>query len=103
PGEVFIDERLYYLILEIPLEVDDVVRNPQDLRHGASIIDVVERAAATRGFITVDFGQPPLVPELHGQADNSFAAREQHARDDGAIDSARHRDCERPLRHSWLL
>jgi len=35
-------------------------------------------------------GQPPLVPELHGQADNVIPFRPQHGRDSRGIDSARH-------------
>ena len=78
---------LHYLILEIPLEVDHVVRNPENLRHGARIVHIVERAAAPGRLVALDLRQPPLIPKLHGQADDVFAASTQHACDDGAIDA----------------
>ncbi len=47
-----------------------------------------------------DLGQPALIPKLHGQPDHPLARAMQHARDHGAIHSARHRDGDRLLRHT---
>jgi hypothetical protein len=35
-------------------------------------------------------GEAPLVPELHGQADNVVALGAEYGRDGGGIDTARH-------------
>ena len=51
-GEIFADERLDHLILEALLEVDDVIRDAQELRDVAGVVDVVERTAAASGTVS---------------------------------------------------
>src|SRR5665213_2967028 len=62
------------------------------LRHGAGIVHIIERAAAAGGLVALNLGQPPLIPELHRQADHVLAARMQHPSNYGAIHAPGHRD-----------
>ncbi len=79
--------------LEALFEVDHVVGDAEVLRDEARVVDVVERAAAAGcAAFGHKFGEPPLVPKLHGEADDLVAAALQQACDDGAIHSARHGD-----------
>ena len=50
-GEILVDEWPDYLLFEPLLEIDDVIRNPELLRHRTRIVNVIERAAtACRSF-----------------------------------------------------
>ena len=68
------------------------------LGDGAGVVHIVERATAAGCSFGLQLGQPPLVPELHRQADHRLAGARHHPGDDGAVDAAAHRDCNQ-LRH----
>ena len=67
--------------------VEDVMRDPQPVRHGARVGDIVTRAARTlaprRGTIIV---------ELQGDADHVGARLRRQRGDNRTVDPARHRD-----------
>ncbi len=70
PRLIALDERLHHPRFELPLEVDHVVRDTQKMRHGARIVDIVERAAPAAGVplrvdaapLTLQLRRPALVP-----------------------------------------
>src|SRR6185503_5645071 len=92
PGKVLGDKRTHHVALKTLLVVDDVVGNAQVLGHGARVVDILNGAAAPLNVLrhALATGEPPLVPELHGQADDVVALGAQHGRDGGGIDTARH-------------
>src|SRR5205807_8436834 len=62
-GEILIDERTHDASLELLLEVHDVVRKIQVLRHRLRVVDIVERAATMlRGAVALKFGETALIP-----------------------------------------
>src|SRR5271167_2029441 len=94
PGKIFRDERANDLALEALLVIHHVIRNADVLGDAAGIVNIVEGAASSlhglgHAFVT---GEPALVPELHGQADEVVSFGVQHGRDGGRIDTARHGD-----------
>jgi hypothetical protein len=98
-GQVLVDERLHYLLFELPLEIHDIVRNADLLGHAARVVHIVERAAASgTAALGNQLGQSALVPELHGEADHRVALAHQKSRHRGAVDAAAHGDRDR----SWL-
>ncbi len=99
PGKILLDERLHHLRLEPLLEVHDVIRNAQMLRHVPRVVHIVERATAPGRPVRRKLRQPPLVPELHGEPDYALALALQHSRDNGAVHPARHRHGNRSLMH----
>ncbi len=74
-SQVFGDKGLDYLVLELVLEVDDVVRDAELLSDAPGIINIIERAAAPGSRVVGKFGKPALVPELHRQAHYGMAMR----------------------------
>ena len=82
PGQVAFDEGADDLLLEALLEIDYVVRNTQKFRHPPRVINIIQRAAtAARDLIGgSDGGQTPLVPKLHGKADDRLLIGEQGGR-----------------------
>src|SRR5579885_859638 len=46
PVQILVNEGAHHLGLEALLEIDDIVRNAEVLGYEASIVDIVERAAA---------------------------------------------------------
>jgi hypothetical protein len=79
--------------LEALLLVDDVVGNAQVLGHAAGVVHIVQRAAAAglrRVGNAVLAGQPRLVPELEGQADDRIAAVGEHRRNRRGVDPSGH-------------
>ena len=62
---------LHHGFLEALLEIHNVVGHAQVLRHALGVVHVVQRAAALAvRAAAVEFRQPALVPELHGQPDD---------------------------------
>src|SRR2546427_9291654 len=47
PGEVFLDKGTHHIALEPVFVIDHVVRNAESLSHTASVVNIVERTAAT--------------------------------------------------------
>jgi hypothetical protein len=69
------------------------MRKIQVLRYGLGVIDVIKRAAAVLdGAVALQFGEAALVPELHGEANDSAALLLQECGDSGRIDTAGHGD-----------
>src|ERR1700722_17408308 len=92
PGKIFLDKRANDLALETLPMIDDVIRNADVLGHEAGGVDRVERGAAAlhgpgQACVT---GEAPLVPDLHGQADDGVSLGAKHGRDGGGIHTARH-------------
>src|SRR5260370_10314063 len=73
-SQVFGDKGLDYLVLELVLEVDDVVRDAELLSDAPGIINIIERAAAPGSRVVGKFGNPPLAPQLHRQAPYGMAS-----------------------------
>ena len=91
PVQIVVDERADHLFFEAILEVDDVIRNAQMLGDLACVVDIVQRAAAADGAAFGNqFRQAPLIPELHGQADDTKALAREQPGYDGAVHTARH-------------
>jgi hypothetical protein len=82
------DDALFKLVFE----VHDVVRKVEMLGDAFGVVDVIERAAAVlRAEVgALKFGEPALVPELHGEADDGAALLLQHGCDGGRVHTARH-------------
>ena len=69
-----LDEGLDDFALEAVFEVEHVVGDAEVLRDMASVIHVVERAAAAnRPSGRHELGHAALVPKLHGHADDRYA------------------------------
>ena len=81
-------------------EIDDVVREIQMLRDALGVVDVVERAAAVlRRSIALQFGQAPLIPELHGQADDRVALLLEQA---ATVEESTPPDMATATRPAWI-
>src|SRR5258707_1065947 len=91
-GEILLHERPHYVLLKTFFMIYDVVRNAQVFGDAASVVNILNRAAASLHLLghTLASGKAALVPELHGQANYSVAFRAQHSRDGRRIDTARH-------------
>src|SRR5258708_17752292 len=73
-GEILVHERTHDARLELFLEIHHIVREIQMLRYGLGVIYVIERATAVLcGAVALKFGEAALVPELHGEANDSAA------------------------------
>ena len=86
------NERAHHVLLEAFFVIHHVIGNADVLGDASGIVDIVERAAAA-GYLlghALVSGEPPLVPELHGQADKVMPFGAQHGSDGGGIDSSRH-------------
>jgi hypothetical protein len=63
----------------------------QMLGYGLGVIDIIERAATVlRGTVALKFGEAALVPELHGEADDSPALLLQESGNGGRVDASGH-------------
>jgi hypothetical protein len=72
--------------------INHVVRDAEGFGNPPSIVDIVNRTAtALHGFRhTLVPGETPLIPELHGQADDVVAFGAQHGRNGRGVNSSRH-------------
>ena len=72
--------------------IDHVVGDAQRLGYAASVVDVVDRTAASLDGLrhACVSGEAALVPELHGQADDGAPFGAQHGRYGRGVDSSRH-------------
>jgi hypothetical protein len=67
------------------------MRKIQMLRDGFGVINVVEGTAAMlRGAVALQFGQTPLIPELHRESDDVAALLLKECCDCGGIDASGH-------------
>ncbi len=94
PGKILLDERTHHIALKALFVIDHVVGDANGLGNTASIVDIVDRAAAAldgfgHAFVS---SETALVPELHGQADDVVAFRTQHGRNGRGVNSSRHSD-----------
>ena len=88
-----IDKRTNHASLELFLEVHDIMRKIQVLRHGLGVVDIVERAATVlRGAIALELREAALIPQLHGEADDGAALLLQEGGNGGRVDASRHSD-----------
>jgi hypothetical protein len=92
--QITLDEGLDHLALEIALKVQDVEGEAQVFRHAPRVVHVVERAAARRQRLAVlaQRKPPPLIPQLHREADQLVPGLPQHRRRRRTIDAAAHRN-----------
>ena len=78
PCLVALDKRPDHRRLKFLFEVNHVVGDTQEMRHGAGIIDIIKRTAAAAGvarrvqhaFQALQARQTALVPQLHRQPDH---------------------------------
>ena len=77
PARYFGDKRLDHVLLELPLEIDHVIGDADLLGHAAGVVNIVQRTAASGGAFVRQFGEPPLIPELHGEPDHGMALTHQ--------------------------
>ena len=92
-GKILFDERAHDAGFELFLEIDDVVRKIQMLGDALGVVDIVKGAAAVlRGAIALEFGEAPLIPELHGQADDGAILLQENRGDGGGVDTTGHGD-----------
>ena len=77
-GRVLADEIADDLLVELPLEVQDVMRDADGRRHPARVVQIVNRAAAAERPLAV----LPVrdVVELHGQTDDVVALLDEQGR-----------------------
>src|SRR5262249_42771036 len=82
------DDALFKLVFE----VHHVVRKVEMLGDALGVVNVIERAAAVlRAEVgALKFGEPALIPELHGEADDRAALLLQHGCDGRRVHTARH-------------
>src|SRR5579863_7579996 len=82
PREILLDEWPHHGILEFPLKIDHVERNPKVLGHPPGIMYIVERTATVlRRSFTLKLRQTALVPQLHCQTDGPLSSLAQNRRD----------------------
>ena len=88
-AEIAIDERLNYIALEIPFEIQNVEREAEFFGHSASVVHVVKRAATRRQRIAVfiDVNSAPLIPQLHRKADQLMPLLLQNRGRGGRVNS----------------
>src|SRR5262249_11822539 len=98
PGRVLADEVRDDLRIELPLEIQNVVRDADCRRNAPRVVQVVERAAAAERRLAV-----ALVVQLHRQTDDVVALLGEQRRSHGRIDSTRHRDDNAHLSGCWWL
>ncbi len=90
--DVIGDEWLDHILLEPIFEIHDVMRKLEMLGDALRVVYVVDGAAAMAAMTFAgEFGQAALIPELHGEADDVFAAIAQNCGDGGTVDAAAHR------------
>ena len=85
PGGVLTHEIRDDVLVKLPLEVDDVVRNANRRGDAAGVVQIVERAAAAERRHA--FG---LIVELHRQADDLVALVREQGGGHRRVDAAGH-------------
>jgi hypothetical protein len=75
------------LLVELPLEIQDVVWDTDRRCHFPSIVQIVERTAAAEGGLPL-----ALVVELHRQTNHVVTLLGEQGRGDRGVDAAGHRD-----------
>ena len=80
---VLANEVRHDLLVELPLEVDDVVRDADSRCDAPRIVQIVDRTAAAERGLTLR-----LVIELHGQTDDVMALLGEQRRGHRRIDTA---------------
>src|SRR5271165_918321 len=91
PREIFGNKGTHYIALKALFMIDNIVRDANVLGDTARVMDIVERTTAAGHILwhSLMSSQPPLVPELHGQADDVVPLCTHHGRDGGGIHTAR--------------
>src|SRR4029453_18221861 len=81
------DEVRHDLLVELPLEIQDVVWDTDRCCHFPSIVQIVERTAAAEGGLPL-----ALVVELHRQTNHVVTLLGEQGRGDRGVDAAGHSD-----------
>ena len=91
-GEVLADEGLDDFCFEAGLLIHHIVRDVELFGYVASVVDVVDAAAAALDGFGHAFvaSEAALVPELEGEADDGVALGAQKCGDGGGVDSSGH-------------
>ena len=77
-GGILADEVVDDLLAKLPLEVEDVMGNPDCRRHPPRVVQVVNRAAGAERPLA---GRPSRhIVELHGQTDDVVALLDEQRR-----------------------
>ena len=76
---VLADEVGHDVLLEAPLEVDDVVGDADRARHTARVVQIVERAAAPEADLSVIVSAGRLIVQLHRETDHLVPPRASSA------------------------
>src|SRR5262245_20250923 len=93
PAEIVVYEGSDDALFKLLLEVDDVVREIQMLRDALGVVDIVEGAATVlRWPICLELGQPALIPELHGKADDGPSLPLENGGNCGRVHTTGHGD-----------
>jgi hypothetical protein len=79
--------------LELILEIEHIKREAQLFGDTPRVVDIIERAAARRLRLAVGRQSPPLVPQLHREADDVVTLVLQECSRDRTIDAAAHCYC----------
>src|SRR5579859_3362609 len=92
PRQILFNERPHDIALKSLLVIDHVVRNAKRFGHAPCIVNVVNRAAPPLHGFRHAFvpGEAPLVPELHGQANNVASFGAQHGCNGRGVNPSRH-------------
>ena len=86
---VLCEEVVDYVGLELPLQVEDVVGDIEDLADAPGVLHVVQSAAALVVGGGVYVG---VVEKLHGDADDLIAGLLEEEGGNGGVDAAAHGD-----------
>ncbi len=81
PGRILADEVRDDMLVELPLEVEDVVRYPDRGRHAPRVVQILNRAAAAERGVAV--GPAGIVVELHRHTNHVVALLGEQRRRDG--------------------
>src|SRR5207245_66850 len=63
------------------------------------VVHIVDRAAAAAAAVGAELGQPPLVPELHGEPDNIVPLPGEKSGDGRAVHPTAHGHGDRIVKH----
>src|SRR5207249_1811319 len=85
---VLVDEIRHHLLVELPLKIEDIVRDVERGGHAPRVVQVVERAATAERAVTVRL--PGNVVELHRHTDDLVALLGKERRRHRRVDPAGH-------------